>query len=423
MSPTVSLIIYVFMFFLVYYQVFILLTFFEHKHKFSRKPKEHPLTDSELPAVTILVPVFNEEKTVEKTIRSLLNLNYPAEKLFISIVDDGSKDNTWNLIQQYAETPNVQIHRKENGGKYTALNYGIAQCETNFIGCLDADSEVHPDALRYIIPNFANREVMAVTPSMKIKKPDSIIRLMQNAEYNMGIFLRKIMELIDAQYVTPGPFSIFRKQVFAQIGNYKHAHNTEDLEMALRMQNSHMKIVCEDKAVVYTVGPKSFPKLYKQRVRWTGGFIQNAMDYKHMIMNPKYGNLGMLVLPLTFFIMVGTLFALGYSAYSLTFKLLDLIRNFNIIGWGDPYMLANTSPSVSNLIDWLYYHLHATFLLSVLTYGLIIFSIWAGKRIANVKDTSKMDIFYFIVLYSLLSPIWLIKSVYNTIRRRDAVWR
>ena len=210
MSPTVSLIIYVFMFFLVYYQVFILLTFFEHKHKFSSKPKTSNLADSDLPAVTIMVPVFNEEKTVEKTIQSLLNLNYPKEKLFISIVDDGSKDNTWNLIQQYVGVQNISIHKKENGGKYTALNYGIAQCKTDFIGCLDADSEVHPDALRYIIPNFSNPEVMAVTPSMKIKKPDSIIRLMQNAEYNMGIFLRKIMELIDAQYVTPGPFSIFR---------------------------------------------------------------------------------------------------------------------------------------------------------------------------------------------------------------------
>ena len=193
--------------------------------------------------------------------------------------------------------------------------------------------------------------------------------------------------------------------------------------MALRMQNKHMRIVCEDKAIVYTVGPKNFPKLYKQRVRWTGGFIQNALDYRHMILNPNYGNLGMLVLPLTFFIMCGTIFALGYTAYSLVVRILNLIQNFNIIGLRDPYVLTNTTPSITNMTDWLYYNLHATFLLSILTYALIILSIWIGKRIANVKDTSKMDVIYFLVLYSLLSPIWLVKSLYNTIRRRDAVWR
>lgn len=399
------------------------MTFFENKHRFNKHPKKQTIPDSDLPAVTILVPIFNEEKTVEKTIASLLNLNYPKEKLFISIVDDGSIDNTWNLIQRYKNLPNISLYQKENGGKFTALNHGIDNCKTNFVGCLDADSEVHPDALLHIIPNFKNSEIMAVTPSMKIKSPDNIIQLMQNAEYNMGIFLRKIMGLIDAQYVTPGPFSIFRKQVFEKIGNYRHAHNTEDLEMALRMQNSHMKITCEDKAIVYTVGPRTFPKLYKQRVRWTGGFIQNTLDYKHMILNPKYGNLGMLVLPVTLFIILGTLFALSYISYNLFLRISDLVEKINVIGWKESFDFSNFTLSLSGLPEWLYYHAHSTFFLSIFTYGIIIFAVWSGKRIANVKDTSKMDTVYFLVLYSVLSPIWLLKSVYNTVRRRDAVWR
>lgn len=426
MSPTVSGIIYTFMFFLVYYQVFILLTFFEHKHEFGKESLKAPVPESELPTVTILVPVFNEFATVEKTIQSLLELNYPKEKILISIVDDGSTDNTWDLIQKFANIPNMTLHKKENGGKYTALNHGIQNCTTDFIGCLDADSEVDSEALRHIIDKFSDIEIMAVTPSMKIRNPDTFVRMMQNAEYNMGIFLRKIMGLIDAQYVTPGPFSIFRTAVFAQIGNYRHAHNTEDLEMALRMQSKHMKIACADKAVVYTVGPRTLYRLYRQRVRWTGGFIQNALDYKHMILNPKYGNIGMLVLPLTMWIIVGTMFALCYSVFEIILRSTKTITEINAIGWKSQFDYLGNSFSfdiIPQFKDWLYYHIQGTFILSIFSLGLIVFAVWRGRKLANVKDSKKMDIVYFIMLYSLISPIWLAKSVYNTIRRRDASWR
>lgn len=426
MSPTVSVLIYAFMFFLVYYQVFILLTFFEYKHEFGKKSIQTLMPDNELPLVTILVPVFNEFATVEKTIQSILNLNYPKEKLFINIVDDGSTDDTWNLIQKFSSIPNIKLHKKENGGKYTALNYGIENCNTEFIGCLDADSEVDKEALRHIINAFNNKEIMAVTPSLKIKNPDTFVRMMQNAEYNMGIFLRKIMGLIDAQYVTPGPFSIFRAKVFEQIGNYRHAHNTEDLEMALRMQSKHMKISCADKAVVYTVGPRTLYRLYKQRVRWTGGFIQNTLDYKHMILNPKYGNIGMLVLPLTMWIAVGTMFALCYSIFEIIVKSIKTINEINTIGWKNQLNALGSNFSldvIPQFKDWLYYHTQGTFLLGLFSLCLLIFAVLRGRKLANIKDSKKMDIVYFIMLYSLISPIWLAKSVYNTIRGRDAAWR
>lgn len=426
MSPTVSAIIYTFMFFLIYYQVFILLTFFEYKDEFGKRSVQVPLLESDLPTVTIMVPVFNEFATVEKTIQSLLELNYPQEKLLIKIVDDGSTDNTWDLIQKFSKIPNIALHKKDNGGKYTALNYGIENCTTDFIGCLDADSEVESEALRHIISKFIDKEIMAVTPSMKIKNPDTFVRMMQNAEYNMGIFLRKIMGLIDAQYVTPGPFSIFRTKVFAQIGNYRHAHNTEDLEMALRMQSKHMKIACADKAVVYTVGPRTLYRLYRQRVRWTGGFIQNALDYKHMILNPKYGNIGMLVLPLTMWIIVGTMFALCYSIFEIILKSIKTINNISAIGWKNQLDSFGNNFSleiIPQFKDWLYYHTQGTLLLSLFSMGLLIFAVFRGRKLANVKDSKKMDIVYFIMLYSLISPIWLAKSVYNTLRGRTASWR
>ena len=408
------------LFFIVFYSVFLMVTLIENRKRISGEfalpsHTETHASESDYPSVTILVPVFNEQNTVEKTIESLLKLNYPAEKLKIMIVDDGSTDNTWNVVKKYDNYPQILLHQKENGGKYTALNYGIANSTTEMIGCLDADSEVDANALLHIIPYFEDKNVGAVTPSLKIQNPDTILGLMQNAEYNMGVFTRKILGFLDAQYVTPGPFSIFRKVVFATVGNYKHAHNTEDLEMALRLQESHFKIVNAHKAIVYTIGPRTLYRLYKQRVRWTGGFIQNAIDYRRMILNPKYGNLGMLILPVAMYSIVVTVFFLGYSFIKLIKNIFETYQRINLVGW-------NFDINAFTL-DWWLYNIQTTAIVGLVTLVLVIFAIWYGKKLTGVKDKKMIDIVYFIVLYSLISPLWLITSIYNTLRRKDAPWR
>ncbi len=424
MTLFVNIFTYSFLFVAVFFQVFLLITLFEDtakKHAFLKLQKDHSLDPNNpfdparnYPAVTILVPVFNEQATVEKTVYSLLDLEYEKEKLQIIIIDDGSKDNTWDLVQKFKDHPQITLHKKDNGGKYTALNYGIEQCKTDFVGCLDSDSFVDSKALLHIMPYFDNPEYAAVTPSMKIQNPDSILGMIQNAEYNMGIFTRKIFSLLDAQYVTPGPFSIFRKEVFATVGPYRHAHNTEDLEMALRLQNYHYRIANADKAIVYTVGPRTLYKLYKQRVRWTGGFMQNALDYKKMILNPRYGNLGLLILPLAMYAIVASLFFLFYSVFTTSKLIIQSYGNFRLLDWHLPTQFS---------FEWLIYNLQTPLIIGFVMMCTIVFAIWYGKRLAGVKDKKMMDIVYFLLLYSFISPFWLVTSVYNTIRQRDAAWR
>ncbi len=401
---------------MVYFQVFLLLTIFERDED-SEQASSACLTRK--PTITILVPVFNEELTVEKTIESLLKLDYPKDKISIMIVDDGSTDNTWNVIQKFKSFPHIVFHQKENGGKYTALNYGIEHCESEFIGCLDADSFVDAQALNHIIPYFDDAETVAVTPSLKILNPDNILGLMQNAEYNMGVFTRKMFSLLDAQYVTPGPFSIFRKEIFKKVGLYRHAHNTEDLEMALRLQKHHYKITNAHKAVVYTVGPRTLYKLYRQRVRWTSGFIQNVIDYRTIILNPTYGNFGVLILPAAIYSILGTLIFLTYSLYKIIISVNDEYHNLQNINWDIKW---NFHVAFFNS-NWWYYNVEPRFLLILFTSAIIAFAVWYGKRLTGTKDKKIVDVLFFLLLYSLVSPLWLITSVYNTIRRRDAAWR
>src|SRR3989344_5890539 len=119
-----DIIFYILIFLSVYVQVFFLFTFLENRKKIIiRKGK---ISLGSYPGVTIVVPSFNEENTVLKTVNSLLETNYPKDKLEIFLVDDGSTDKTWEVIQKFENYPNVKIFRKENGGKYTALNLGLA---------------------------------------------------------------------------------------------------------------------------------------------------------------------------------------------------------------------------------------------------------------------------------------------------------
>lgn len=407
-----TIFLYSFLFLVVYFQVFLILTLIENRENLDATGTD---TLQRKPTVTIIVPIFNEEKTVVKTVLSLLDLNYPKDKLFVMVVDDGSKDSSWNVVQQFKDNPQVLLHKKENGGKYTALNYAIEHATSELIGCLDADSFVDREALNHMMPYFDDPQVAAVTPSLKIQNPDSILSMVQSAEYSMGVFTRKILGLLDAQYVTPGPFSIFRREIFKTVGMYRHAHNTEDLEMALRLQEHNYLIRNAHKAVVYTVGPRTLYKLYKQRVRWTGGFIQNTLDYKRMILNPKYGNLGILILPLAMYSIVGSMIFLFYNIYQFFSNMLREIERLQTVGFTWQFRLPT--------FDWFFYNLQTTFLLAVFGISVVLFAIWYGKRLTGVKDKNSFDFVYFLLLYSFISPLWLVTSVYNTIRQRDAAWR
>ena len=113
----------------------------------------------------------------------------------------------------------MHVFTKENGGKHTALNFAILNTTSDLIGCLDADSFVDPQALQEIIPYFDNNTVMAVTPSVQIHKPDNVLQKLQATEYMIGAFTRKVFSRINGLYVTPGPFSIYRKDIFDKIGD------------------------------------------------------------------------------------------------------------------------------------------------------------------------------------------------------------
>ena len=412
MESAPTMLVYFFVYISLYFQVFLLVTFFE-KRESIKKEEEDILSLRRYPSTTIIVPCFNEERTVVKTIRSLLSLDYPKYKLNIVIVDDGSTDNTWNVVKRFGKYPQIKLLQKPNGGKHTALNYALANIETELVGCLDADSFVEKYTLKKIVKYFEESDVMAVTPAIKLYKPTHIIELVQNVEYMLGIFFRKMLGTMDAIQVTPGPFSIFRKKVFNDLGPYKKAHNTEDLEIAFRMHESHYRIVNSHKAFVTTVAPKTLKSLYKQRLRWVHGFLENALDYKHLFLRRKYGNFGMFMLPAAVVSIFSAIYLVGFTIFQLIQYIYDKSVQVRAIGLPTDYFS----------FDLFFFNTQTLLFLSIILIVMAIAMIVVGKIIAEDTKRSPMDIVYFLALYGLIVPSWLFMSVYNTVLSKKNSWR
>lgn len=393
----------------LYFEVFFLLSYMGRKKTIDVKTLDY------LPPATILIPCFNEEKSVVGTINSVLDLNYPKENMQIIVIDDGSTDNTYNEVLKHFETnPVVEIYKKENGGKFTALNFGIEKAKHQFIGSLDADSYVEKESLRLIMDKFQNPEVMATIPSTIIHKPKNILQKAQRAEYNFGTFMRHTLSIIDSVYVTPGPFSFFRKEVFEKIGKYKHAHNTEDMEMAMRMQKAGFKIAHAEKAIIYTIGPDTVKKLYKQRVRWASGFISNLRDYRKMFFNKKYGDISILVLP---FISIATC-AMVFFAFVTAWRIGNNIYNgflrLSIVG---------LSFDDINPLNWLYLNTNTLAILSMFVLGYAILALIIGNKLTTGKARFNLEFFYMMFLYPFMYPFWIIKAAYNSLLSKTVPWR
>jgi cellulose synthase/poly-beta-1,6-N-acetylglucosamine synthase-like glycosyltransferase len=414
MASISNLMFYVLVFLSVYVQVFFLVTFFENRKKIVTRRGEVKLAF--YPSVTIVVPAFNEEGSVRRTIESIFNLNYPKDKIKIFLINDGSTDKTGEIMREFEGHLNLKIFEKENGGKYTALNLGLLHMDTEFFGGLDADSFADPEALVRIMSYFEkNKEVMAVAPSIAVHATKNPVQGAQKAEYHMGIFNKKMLHFLGAINVTPGPLTIFRKKVFDDLGVYRHGHNTEDMEIAYRMQKGGYKIEHCNDAYVYTNTPSSLRKLFRQRLRWVYGFINNTIDYRGVLFRKKYGNFALFTLPtgLVSFLAVSYLF--GRMLYSLGHFVYVQVLEFRAVGFD---FAAKTSG-----VDLFFMNTRSFVFLVFFIYSLVFFSIIFGRKMIEGKWALSMDMLYFFVIFRLLAPFWFLKAVYNTIVRRKPAWR
>lgn len=397
--------IYVVVYFGLFLGLFFVFTFFENLDNLKEKVAKR------FPKVSIIVPAYNEEKTLKGTVYSLLNLDYPKDKLEIMVVDDGSKDNTLKVAKEF-EKKGVRVYTKPNTGKANSLNFCLKKCSGELVGCLDADSFVKSDALRKMVGYFEDPKVMAVTPSIKIWKDDCMLQKMQKMEYLMGVFLRKVFAYLDSIHVTPGPFTIYRKKFFDKYGGYDEGNLTEDIEVALRIQKYGYRIENVMDANVYTIGPNKFKSLLRQRNRWYVGFLTNVLNYKELF-SLKQGNLGVLILPSAFISIGCSIVIFTYSIWITLSNSFDNFTHLSLINFDFlPLLNFNNWSMVFNPLR----------ILTILSLFMGIAMVMITKKYSREESKVSFSYFLYLAMYWLFFAFWWIVAISLKTFKKRVTW-
>ena len=251
------------------------------------------------PRVAVLIPAYNEEKVIERTVRGALNSTYP--NLRVIVIDDGSKDRTLEVARRAfaAEVAagQVLILTKRNSGKADALNYGIEHIGDAelFVG-IDADTIIAPDAIARLVPHFIRPEVGAIAGNAKVGNRVNLWTRWQALEYiTSQNFERRALDVLGAVSVVPGAIGAWRVSAVREAGGYHVDTVAEDADLTMALLRKGHRVEYEDMALAYTEAPTNANGLMRQRFRWSFGILQAV--YKHRDVVARKGALGWVALP------------------------------------------------------------------------------------------------------------------------------
>ena len=251
------------------------------------------------PRVAVLIPAYNEEKVIERTVRAALSSNYP--NLRVIVIDDGSKDRTLEVarsaFKQESATGKVLILGKRNSGKAEALNYGIEHIGDAeiFVG-IDADTIIASDAIARLVPHFINPKVGAIAGNAKVGNRVNLWTRWQALEYiTSQNFERRALDVLGAVSVVPGAIGAWRVSAVREAGGYHTDTVAEDADLTMALLRMGYRVEYEDMALAYTEAPTNANGLMRQRFRWSFGILQAV--YKHRGVFARKGVLGWIALP------------------------------------------------------------------------------------------------------------------------------
>ena len=250
------------------------------------------------PRVAVLVPAYNEEKVIARTIRSVMMSNY--KNIRIIVIDDGSMDKTYEvaLAAYPAEIASgrLTVLTKPNGGKADALNFALeATNEEIYVG-IDADGVIAHDAIANMVPHFANPQIGAVAGNAKVGNRVNLWTRWQALEYiTSQNFERRALDLFDVVMVVPGAIGAWRTAAVKAGGGYHTNTVAEDADLTMNLLEQGYSVIYEDRALAFTEAPVNADGLMRQRFRWSFGMLQAI--FKHRGAISKRRAMGLFALP------------------------------------------------------------------------------------------------------------------------------
>lgn len=244
------------------------------------------------PTVSIIIPAYNEELTIERCLDNLRKIKY--RKIEVIVSDDCSKDATKHLVKDYIRKHpkrNIRLHAaKKNGGRGAAINRGFMKAKGEIIIAFDADCAFAPNSIHKLVAHFADPETQAVAANVRIVDGGSVLSVMQQLEYLVSFRSKKFNSLTNSEYIIGGAGASYRASALKRAGGFNDKMKTEDIELSVRMTRMFGKesgLRYASDYVVYTQAVPTFKALMSQRYRWKFGSLQAIYHNKSVLFSPS----------------------------------------------------------------------------------------------------------------------------------------
>lgn len=374
----------------------------------SRRREHHHFGEGCRPLVSVVVPAYNEEKVICRTIDSLLASDYANFEIIV--VDDGSSDETYKIVREkYDGNQLVTALTKQNSGKAEALNFGWRKAKGDVIVALDADTLFTPQTISALAHRFADEKIGAVAGNAKVGNRINVVTKWQALEYvTSQNFDRRAFASLNCITVVPGSVGAWRRSILEEIGGFSSDTLAEDQDLTIQVRKLGYHIGYEEDAIGLTEAPDSLRNLAKQRFRWSFGTLQCMWKHKNALLNPKYGTLGFIAMPNVWIFQV---------FFPLISPFMDLMFIWTLVGALIGYFehqqeYARTS---TNLNEVLFY------------YALFLAADWIGAFAAFLMEKAeqkKLLWWLFIQRFGYRQVMYwvMLKSVYTAIRGALVGW-
>ncbi len=357
-------------------------------------------------SVSVLIPAYNEQESIGSTVENVFLSRYPVKEVIV--IDDGSKDNTAEITRRLMKKyPKLKLLSKKNSGKADSINQALKIASGELIAVLDADSYPEKNAFKKMVGYFSDTKMGAVTSCIVPKKREKFIEKLQSYEYVGIAWTRKLLDSLDAVFVTPGGLSLYRKSALIEAKGFDKNNITEDIEIAWHLIHNGYKIRMSLAAKSYTIAPDNFRQWKKQRVRWGAGGLQTLGKYKKDFL--KKGMFGLFIIPFVF-----TAIFLGLSAFLIGWYIIikRLFTTFFYMQYSfsaqTPLLTLgdfNIAPSV--LI------IYGIFLfITGFTFTVFGLRVMKEENLGKLKDRNLFNLLFYMVVYlGLYYTIWMIAII------------
>ncbi len=282
--------------FMIGYQFILTVYGYFNYIKSLKEKKEINEKEFTYPTCSILIPAHNEGKVIANTIEAMLKLNYPKDKLKIVVINDGSKDNTREIIESYAAHDSrvvlFDIPQGQGGkGKSRTLNLGIKSVDTEVVAIYDADNTPDPDSLRYLVANLiSDPELGGVIGKFRTvnKNRNLLTRFINIETLSFQSMLQAGRWQMHNIATLPGTNFVMWNRIIQELDGWDEEALTEDSELSIRIYEHGYKIKYIPYAITYEQEPESWKVWLKQRVRWVRG--NNYVISKFFKLIPNFKN-------------------------------------------------------------------------------------------------------------------------------------